>query len=320
MFNISGEYIMISLVTGCAGFIGSHLCEKLIKKNEKVIGIDSLSPYYSIKIKENNLKNLKKEKNFHFVKKDILKTDLKKILKKVDFIYHFAAQPGVRESWGNFKIYAKDNILATFKLLEEAKNFKIKKFIYASSSSIYGEAEKMPTKEETKPQPISPYGITKLAGENLVFCYFKNYQLPVISLRFFTVYGERQRPDMAFFRFIKGALEGKEIPVFGDGKQTRNFTYIDDAIFGTLAAAKSKIIGEIFNLGGGSQASVLEVLKMIEKICGKKLKIKFLKKTKGDPLHTSADIQKAKKAFSFKPKVSLFDGLKEQYKWFISTF
>lgn len=306
---------MKALVTGGAGFIGSHLAEGLLKLGWEVKGIDSFTDYYSRKQKEDNLKNLRENKNFSFQEGDLLNLDLRKALEGIDYLFHEAAQPGVRESWGkNFGLYIRNNITVTQRLLEEAKEFPLKKFILASSSSVYGESP-LPMREDNVLKSISPYGVTKLASENLGYLYYKSCKVPVIILRYFTVYGPRQRPDMAFHRFIKALLNDEEIVIYGDGNQTRDFTYISDAVESTIRAAQSKVTGEIINIGGGAQATINETLKILEEITKKKAKVKYIEKQKGDMLHTFADISKAKKLLDYQPKVKLREGLEKEVAW-----
>ena len=218
---------MKALVTGCVGFIGSHLVDKLLEHGYEVIGIDCFTDYYAREIKEANVSNALKNKNSKFIEEDILNMDK---FPEVDYVFHLAAQAGVRASWGkSFEIYTRNNIEATQKLLEFYKDREIKKFVYASSSSVYGDAE-LPMREDSLLKPVSPYGVTKLAGENLCYLYWKNYNVPTVSVRYFTVYGPRQRPDMAMHKFVKAFLNNEEITVFGDGPQTRDFTFVEDAI------------------------------------------------------------------------------------------
>jgi len=308
---------MKTLVTGCAGFIGSHLAERLLELNHEVIGVDSFTDYYSIKQKETNITDLMNEKRFYMVEKDLLKIDLPKLLSGVDYVFHQAAQAGVRYSWGDsFEVYTKNNILSTQKLLEACKNSQIKKLIYASSSSIYGDVKSLPMKESATPAPVSPYGVTKLAAEHLCYLYSKNFKVPTISLRYFTVYGPRQRPDMAFNKFIKAISSGEEIQVFGDGKQTRDFTYISDITDANILAMQSDVDdGEAFNIGGGSRRILNDVIKIIEKETGKKANINYIEKQAGDVNHTYADTSKAADKLSYKPKISLKQGIKEEVKW-----
>ncbi len=273
---------MKALVTGCAGFIGSHLTERLLKEGFEVIGIDCFTDYYSREIKEKNIENALNHDEFEFIEKDILNMEE---YPEVDYIFHEAAQAGVRASWGkSFEIYTRNNIEATQKLLEFYKNKRIRKFVFASSSSVYGDAE-LPMKENSLLKPVSPYGVTKLAAENLCYLYWKNYNVPIVSLRYFTVYGPRQRPDMAIHKFVKAILNDEEITVFGDGTQTRDFTFIDDAVEANILMAKSEIEGEVFNVGGGSRISVNELIELLEKIAEKNAKIKYIEKQKGRSCH-----------------------------------
>ena len=298
------------LVTGCAGFIGSHLVDKLLERGYEVIGVDCFIDYYARETKEANISNALNHKNFGFIEKDILEMEKGKF-PEVDYVFHLAAQAGVRASWGkSFETYTRNNIEATQRLLEFYKDRKIKKFVYASSSSVYGDAE-LPMRENSLLKPVSPYGVTKLAGENLCYLYWKNYNVPTVSLRYFTVYGPRQRPDMAIHNFVKAILNGEEITVFGDGTQTRDFTYVDDAVKANILAAESDIIGEVFNIGGGSRISVSELIKSIEDTVGKKANIKYVEKQKGDVRDTLADVSKAEEKLRWKPKANIEEGLKK---------
>lgn len=308
---------MKAIVTGAAGFIGSHLTERLLNDGFKVVGIDCFTDYYPKSIKMGNIDKALKNKNFTLIKKDILEIDLSSIIKGTDYIFHQAAQPGVRKSWGNnFSVYVKDNILATQALLEALVDVKIKKLIFASSSSVYGDAEKYPTKESFTPKPVSPYGVTKLAAENLCYLYAKTRNIPIVSLRYFSVYGPRQRPDMGFNRFINSIAGNKDLIVYGNGKQTRDFTYISDVINANINAMDCRCSpGEAFNIGGGCEISVLDSIKLLEKISGKKAKIRFLASQIGDVLHTAADISRAKHVMDYKPKIKIEAGLEKEYEW-----
>jgi nucleoside-diphosphate-sugar epimerase len=315
---------MKAIVTGAAGFIGSHLCERLLKDGYSVVGIDCFTDYYDINVKEKNISLSKNNKNFTLIRKNILEIELENILDGADIVFHEAAQPGVRASWGeSFSIYTECNITATQKLLEALKNNKIlpenrqvKKLVYASSSSVYGDAEKYPTKENFVPKPVSPYGVTKLAAEDLCYLYSKNFGIPAVSLRYFSVYGPRQRPDMGFNKFIKAILTDKEIPIYGNGEQTRDFTYVSDIIDANMAAKDIDCpFGEIFNIGGGATVSVNETISMLEKIHGNKVKVKHLDTQTGDVAKTAADITKAKITLKYSPKMDIFTGLTNEYKW-----
>jgi len=304
------------LVTGVAGFIGSHLAERLIREGHKVIGVDCFTDYYPREIKESNIKKMRGDNAFEFHDADILEINLENVLGNVDVIFHQAAQAGVRASWGaNFKIYTENNVRATQRLLEASKSARLKKFIFASSSSIYGDAESYPTREEMKPMPISPYGVTKLAAEHLCYLYYKNYGVPTINLRYFTVYGPRQRPDMAFHKFIKAIFNNEEIIVFGDGEQTRDFTYIDDIIDANVVAMTVQAAGEVFNIGGGSRITVNETIDIIERVCEKKARKKYIEKQKGDVIHTAADISKAREVFGYEPKFDVEKGISNEVAW-----
>ncbi|MCK4389153.1 MAG: NAD-dependent epimerase/dehydratase family protein [Desulfobacterales bacterium] len=304
------------LVTGAAGFIGSHLCEYLIEKGCKVVGIDNFMDYYPRTIKESNIADLRKHRDFDFIEESLLGVDLKKLVCGVDVIFHQAAQAGVRASWGqNFKIYSDNNILVTQMLLEACRQRPVKKFVYASSSSIYGDTEDLPMREFSLPCPVSPYGVSKLAGEHLTWLYFKNFGIPTVSLRYFTVYGARQRPDMAFHRFFRWALEDQPIKVYGDGKQSRDFTHVDDIVEANWLGFENALPGEVFNIGGGSRITVNEVIKIIGEIVDRELKVEYQATQKGDVRHTMAEITKAEEKLGYKPKVSIQDGLQTEYEW-----
>jgi UDP-glucose 4-epimerase len=303
---------MKALVTGCAGFIGSHLVDKLLELDYKVIGIDCLTDYYPRAVKEDNIAIVLEHKDFEFIDKDILEISK---FPGVDYVFHLAAQAGVRASWGSsFEIYTRNNIEATQKLLESYKDRKIKKFVFASSSSVYGDAE-LPMKENSLLKPVSPYGVTKLAGENLCYLYWKNYNLPTVSLRFFTVYGPRQRPDMAIHKFVKAILNNEEIIVYGDGEQTRDFTYVDDAVEANILTANREIEGEVFNVGGGSRISVNELIGIMERAIGRRAKVKYTEKQKGDVRDTWADVSKAEKVLGWMPKTKIEEGLEKYITW-----
>ncbi|PUU95577.1 MAG: NAD-dependent epimerase/dehydratase [Halanaerobium sp.] len=271
-----------------------------------------------LNLKEKNIETLLDNSNFTFIEKDLLKTDLQKLLKDIDYVYHQAAQAGVRSSWGeDFEIYNQNNILLTQKLLEAAKgSSRLKKFVYASSSSVYGDTDQLPMQEDNRLQPVSPYGVSKLAGENLAYLYYKNFKVPAVSLRYFTVYGEGQRPDMAFHIFIKAFLTGGEINIFGDGRQSRNFTYVGDIARANILAAKKAPAGEIINIGGSGRGIVLnETLDLIKELTNCETEINYTEKVKGDVKHTSADTSKAEKLLGYQPRVSFEEGLKREVEW-----
>jgi UDP-glucuronate 4-epimerase len=297
------------LVTGCAGFIGSALCRRLLKLRYTVTGIDCFIDNYEKSIKKRNLKTLLDQKNFTMIEKNILDVDLISLLTDIDYVFHQAAVPGVRTSWGSqFGTYVDHNIRATQLLLEAAKQSPVKKFIYASSSSIYGITEGK-TPETTVPRPHSPYGVTKLAGEQLCSLYADNYAVPTVSLRYFTVYGPGQRPDMAFHQFIRSMLKGETINVYGDGTQSRDFTYIEDAIDANLKAMHSPKAGEVYNIGGQSNIVLRDAIYLLGDLMGIEPKMRSLLKQAGDPPHTWADISKAKRELAYSPVVPLKEGL-----------
>lgn len=308
------------VVTGVAGFIGSHLSERLLAAGHEVVGIDCFTDYYERARKEQNLDKSRSHDGFHFNAADLVDADLARMLDGADVVYHLAGQPGVRPSWGNqFDRYVRDNVIATQRLLEALKDAPIKRFVFAGSSSVYGDAERFPTKETALPRPLSPYGVTKLAAEHLTNLYTRNFGIPAVSVRYFTVYGPRQRPDMAFSRFMQAMTDGEDIEVFGDGEQTREFTYVSDAVDGTIKASTADVVGQIFNLGGGSRVTVNKVLAMLEEISGLSIRRQNLPAAPGDPRHTGASINLARERLGWEPRVSLAEGLAKQWEWFRTT-
>ena len=308
------------VVTGAAGFIGSHLCERLLKDGHEVVGIDSFNDYYERDRKEANLQNARGHPAFKLVEADLVTAGLSQALSGASVVFHLAGQPGVRPSWGSqFDRYVQANIVATQRLLETLRESPVKRLVFASSSSIYGDAEMFPTKETALPRPVSPYGMTKLAAEHLAFVYMRNFGIPATSLRYFTVYGPRQRPDMAFWRFMEALVENQEIGIFGDGEQTREFTYVSDAVEGTVKAASADVLGQIINLGGGSRVTVNRVLDTLEDITKLKARRKYLPVAPGDPRHTGASINVARERLGWEPRVSLREGLTKQWQWFQET-
>jgi UDP-glucose 4-epimerase len=304
-------------VTGAAGFVGSHLCERLLELGHKVTGIDAFTDYYDRARKEQNLEAARANPNFTFHELDLVEADLRPALHGATVVYHLAGQPGVRPSWGSqFDRYVRDNILATQRLLECLKDMPLDRLVFAGSSSVYGDAEMFPTKESALPRPVSPYGVTKLAAEHLALLYYKNFGLPAVSVRYFTVYGPRQRPDMAFSRFMEALVDGEAIEVFGDGEQTREFTYVSDAVEGTIKAAAADVAGQVFNLGGGSRVTVNRVLATLEDISRLKVRRQTLPAAPGDPRHTGASINLAREGLGWEPRVSLREGLTRQWEWF----
>jgi nucleoside-diphosphate-sugar epimerase len=310
---------MKCLVTGAAGFIGSHLSEALIKRGNEVRGVDCFTDYYAKNLKLANLTELKNRREFEFVEADITSDTVSKYVKDVDIVFHLAAQPGVRASWGaSFSHYIKDNIAATQRLLEAAKEVHLKRFIYASSSSIYGDAERFPTPEDTTPSPNSPYGATKFEAELLCNVYRKNFGVPTVVLRYFTVYGPRQRPDMAFNRFISAIQRGEEVVVFGDGSQGRDFTFVLDTVAATCLSAEAEP-GSTYNVGTGSTITVNEVLSILERIIGKQAKIRREPAAPGDVRMTCAETSKIERELGFHPKIKIEEGLRKQVEASLKT-
>jgi len=305
-----------SLVTGVAGFIGSHLAQKLLAQGHRVIGVDNFLDNYPRRFKELNLAAVQGDKNFTFLERDLLDVDLAPLLTGVDYLFHLAGQPGVRASWGGeFTRYTENNIRMTQRLLETAKDADLKKFVHASTSSVYGDTDDLPMREDGRTRPVSPYGVTKLAAEHLCYLYSQAYRVPTVALRFFTVYGPRQRSDMFFHIFLRGLARGEEIPLFDDGEQTRDFTYCSDIVDGVVAAALYPGTGEVFNLGGGSEISLLKAIEIGEKIAGRRANLKRRDRQRGDVRHTSASLEAARGKLGYAPQVKLEEGLARQWEW-----
>ncbi|MBN1168128.1 MAG: NAD-dependent epimerase/dehydratase family protein [Methanospirillaceae archaeon] len=286
---------MRALVTGCAGFIGSHITDRLLAMDYEVIGIDCFRDNYPKKIKKENIREALQSDRIQLIERDL--SELSEY-PAVEYIFHSAAQAGVRASWGDsYATYTRDNIEVTQKLLEYYKENPIRRFIYASSSSVYGDAP-LPMQEEERVQPVSPYGVTKLAAEHLCYLYWKNYNVPTVSLRYFTVFDPRQRPDMGICRFLNAVLAEEEITVYGDGTQTRNFTYVDDIVQANICAMKApsqSVTGQVFNIGGGNRIPVNELIFLIGTITAKKPRVRYDNTQKGDVRDTCADVSKAGK-------------------------
>jgi len=309
------------VITGVAGFIGSSIADRLIDESavSQVVGIDCFSDYYARPLKDSNLARLRDHAKFKLVQEDLLNLDWAPILEGASGVYHQAAQAGVRASWGkDFQIYTNTNILATQRLLEGCKGRPVR-VVSASSSSVYGETTKLPMHEGDLPRPVSPYGVSKLASEHLGVLYHKNFGVPAMNLRYFTVYGPRQRPDMAFTKFILAGLTGKPIDIYGDGEQTRDFTFIEDAVLANILAMRQGHGGGVYNIGGGSRVSVNEVLTTIGEILGRPLNIVNHGRAMGDVTHTYADTSKAREELGFVPQVKLRDGLTRQAAWVEKT-
>src|SRR5262245_47687028 len=307
---------MNALVTGAAGFVGSHLSAALLDTGARVTGIDCFTDYYPRALKEANLATVKDRPGFTFVEAALQEMDLKPVLAGVTHVFHMAAQAGVRKSWGrDFDVYTKNNVEATQRLLEAMVGLPIQKYVYASSSSVYGDHVPLPMREDAYLQPLSPYGVSKLAAEHLGHLYWANHGVPAVSLRYFTVYGPRQRPDMGFQRFLTAVRDGKPISVYGDGEQTRDFTFGSDIVTANVAAAERGRPGSVYNIGGGSRVTLNHVLELIGKVTGKKVAIQREPDQKGDMRHTYADTSAARRDLGFSPQVNLEHGLDQQYRW-----
>jgi UDP-glucuronate 4-epimerase len=305
-----------SVVTGAAGFIGSHLVAALLELGDEVIGVDCFSTYYAPERKRANLVGVEQHDAFTLIEGDINDLDLARLLEGVDVVYHLAGQPGVRASWGvEFDIYLMQNLLTTQKLLEAGKNLPLSRFVLASSSSVYGQAERFPTSESDTPRPVSPYGATKLGAEQLCHLYATSFALPSVILRYFTIFGPRQRPDMAFSRFIAAALAGRPVQILGDGGQSRDFTYVDDAVAATIAAGREGVPGQIYNVAGGCQATVLGVVETLETLVGHPVAREHVDPMPGDPRQTGADTTAARRDLAYAPAVSLEEGLSRQLEY-----
>lgn len=307
---------MKAVVTGCAGFVGSHLSALLLDRGAEVIGLDCFTDYYPRAVKESNLAPLRQQRRFRFVEDRLERMDLAPLLDGATHVFHLAAQAGVRKSWGrDFRTYTVDNVDATQALLEAVKGRPLVRLVYASSSSVYGDAAAIPMREDARPQPLSPYGVTKLAAEQLCCLYHANFGVPAVSLRYFTVYGPRQRPDMAFHRFLRAAQKGDPITLYGDGAQTRDFTFVADAVQATAAAGDRGAPGGVYNIGGGSRVSMNEVLTLIERVVGRPLDVRREPPQKGDMRDTYADTSRARADLGFAPSTTLEEGLRAEKDW-----
>ena len=305
-----------ALVTGCAGFIGSHLTDTLLARGTEVLGVDCLSDNYPASQKRANLADACNHDAFELVIAD-LAGGAARLLEGCDVVYHLAAEPGVRSSWGRrFQRFLHHNVEATQRLLEAAREAPGIRVVYASSSSVYGESERLPTPEHAPPQPRSPYGVTKLAAEQLCRVYHANHGVDAVALRFFTVYGPRQRPDMAFRRFCEAAARGAPIELFGDGRQSRDFTYVADVVDAILAAgARPDIGGRVYNVGGGAPVSLNAALEQLAGLAGRPLDVRRGERESGDVLHTAADVRRARRELGFAPTTSLAEGLDAELRW-----
>ncbi|MBD3162157.1 MAG: NAD-dependent epimerase/dehydratase family protein [Candidatus Eisenbacteria bacterium] len=310
-----------TLVTGAAGFIGSHLSRRLLEEGEEVVGVDCFTDFYDPALKRRNAQELLHLPGFVLREIDLRTAPLDDLVASCDAIFHQAAQAGVRSSWGSmFADYSSINVEATQRLLEACRPHRerLRRFVYASSSSVYGDAPRYPTREEDPTVPVSPYGVTKLAGELLVRLYASQHGLPATSLRYFTVYGPRQRPDMGFHRFLRAIHTGEEIVVYGDGNQTRDFTFVSDAVDANLLALRSTgEPGETFNIGGGERIAVRDVLGLMEEVTGRTARIRHEPRAAGDVLHTGAETSRARDRLGFRPVVPLREGVARMNEWMI---
>jgi UDP-glucuronate 4-epimerase len=309
-----------ALVTGCAGFIGSHLTESLLTDGHEVIGVDCFNGNYARPQKLRNLEGAQSWESFEFVPVDLARGDLDDLVEGCDTVFHLAAEPGVPNSWGrHFEKYVRNNVVATEHLLEATEGRPGTRFVYASSSSIYGQAEQMPTKEDTRPAPCSPYGVTKLAGEHLTRAYQANLGVDSVCLRYFSVYGPRQRPDMAFNIFCHSLLEDRPIELFG-GDQTRDFTFVADVVAATRAAATTTdLVSRVYNVAGGSRTSLKAVLNLLVQFSGASPTVRRTETRPGDVRDTGADISLAEKELGYVPNVTIEEGLRAEWEWFAAA-
>lgn len=304
-------------MTGAAGFVGSNLSAQLLAQGHEVVGIDSFTDYYDVGLKKRNISEITPNPRFRLVNADLNFVDIDSLVADIELVFHQAGQPGVRKSWGtDFNAYIDANIRATQRLLEALKPSRsLQRLVYASSSSVYGDAERYPTTEDDAPRPVSPYGVTKLAAEHLCTLYARNFGTPTVSLRYFTVYGPRQRTDMAFTRFIRAAIRAEAIQVYGDGTQLRDFTYIDDVVVANIACATGDVEpGRVYNVAGGATTSIREVISVIRELAGE-VKVKFDDPVPGDVFRTGGSTHRIQSEVGWIPTVSLHEGLTRQFEW-----
>lgn len=299
-----------AIVTGCAGFLGSHLCEALLASGHTVTGVDCFTDYYPRAVKDRNVARLRRTPGFRLVEADIAQAPIAPLLDDVDVVFHLAAQAGVRTSFGDgFRAYLHHNVQGTQRLLQEVAGRDLLAFVYASSSSVYGDQDVYPVAEDAPLRPLSPYGATKVITEQLAQAFWRSREVPAVGLRYFTVYGPRQRPDMAFSRFLSRAVRGQPLQVLGDGRQVREFTFVDDVVAATIAAADRGEPGAVYNIGGGQPVSVLDAIALLEELLDRSLSIEHLDGSPGDPRRTAADITKAMRDLRYVPATPLGRGL-----------
>lgn len=308
---------MRALVTGAAGFVGSHLVERLVRDEWDIVAVDCLTPYYALSQKQANRSALA-EFGVEVAPIDLTVDELEPWLEGADVVFHQAGQPGVRASWDDFEGYVKHNVLATERLLAAARQVGTRRLVYASSSSIYGDAARYPTAETDLPAPKSPYGVTKLAAEHLVGVYARSFGVPAVSLRYFTVFGPRQRPDMAMHRLVESALHGHSFPLFGDGEQIRDFTYVGDVIEANLRAAVADADDHaVFNIAGGGSVTLNEVISIVESLTGEPIALDRRPPQAGDVIRTGGSIDRARESLGWAPSVTVSEGLAHQVRWHV---
>lgn len=312
---------MLALVTGVAGFIGSNLADRLIADGWQVRGVDVFTAYYDVALKRANLSNLTGAAGFELVEDDLLTADLGPLLEDVAVVFHQAAQPGVRLSWaGGFRLYNDLNVNVTQRLLEAARPRNLERFVYASSSSVYGQAPRWPTTEASETRPHSPYGVTKLAGELLCGAYAANFGVPTVSLRYFTVYGPRQRPDMAIHRLIESARHCTPFPLYGDGQQVRDFTYVSDVVQANISAASHLIpAGAVINVAGGESTKLLDLVALVSREVGSEVPLNWLPAQPGDVFRTGGSIDRAHNLLAWSPEIGIVEGLQRQVGWHLEA-
>ncbi len=307
------------VVTGCAGFVGSQVAEATLAAGHEVVGVDAFTDYYLRALKEANLADLTEHSGFTLIEVDLAVDTLEPIVTGANGVFHLAAQAGVRGSWGeSFAVYVRDNLLATQRLLEVAAAAGVR-VVLASSSSVYGNAERYPTPEDTPPRPISPYGVTKLGSEHLARAYAASHGLDAVVLRYFTVYGPRQRPDMAFARIVRALATGDEFHLYGTGKQSRDVTFVGDAVSATVAAMERAKSGAVYNVGGGTEATLVEVIALLEELSGRRLDVRFDSSAAGDVSRTAADTTRIRLDLGWEPATPLAEGLAAQLAWAAAT-
>jgi nucleoside-diphosphate-sugar epimerase len=306
-----------ALVTGVAGFLGSHLAGALLERGHAVRGVDCFTPYYGRSLKEANLAGLRSHPAFRFHEIDLRTADLTPVIEGVDWVFHQAAQPGVRASWDEgFADYVGHNLLGTQRLLEACRRAGTSRLVFASSSSVYGNVAEGEVGEDAPLRPMSPYGVTKLASERLVDVYHREFGLHAVSLRYFTVCGPRQRPDMAFHKILRALHLDREFPQYGDGSQLRDFTYVGDAVEANLLAAERGRAGAVYNIGGGNPISLADAIRTLERVTGRRAKLRVLPRAEGDPDRTAASLERARRDLGYEPKVPVDEALRREAEWF----